>query len=99
MKRLLGLLFVSLMFASLAVGQTAIVTHNVNLRPDPSTDGVPLAKLTPGTNVQLLELQPSKGFFHVKTEDGKEGWLWSRNVKTQNSVAGATAHHTGPASL
>jgi len=99
MKRLLGFLFVSLLFGSVAVGQTAVVTHDVNLRPDPSTNGVPLAKLAPGAKLELLESQPTKGFLHVKAEDGTEGWVWRNNVKTQTTVAAATVHHVGPASL
>jgi len=99
MKRLVGLLFVSLLFGGLAAAQTAVVTHDVNLRPDPSTNGVPLLTLTPATNLELLDPQPTKGFLHVKTEAGMEGWVWGHNVKIQTSGAAAAVHHVGPPSL
>jgi uncharacterized protein YraI len=99
MKRLLGLLAVFLFLASIAAAQTAAVTHNANLRSGASTDGAPLAKLTVGAQLQLLETAPTNGYLHVKTEDGTEGWAWSRDLHVQTGGAVTSAGHVGPANL
>lgn len=51
------------------------VTHNVNLRPDPSTQEAPITVVSKGSQVTLLEPSATKGFKHVRTSDGKEGWI------------------------
>jgi hypothetical protein len=66
MRRLLRTLAVLLFCASLAASQTAVVMRNVNLRPDPSTSGTPLVKLTPQTQMHLLE--PDQRFLACQGE-------------------------------
>jgi hypothetical protein len=63
--------------------QQATVKRDVNLRSDPSTSNSPIELLQPGTMLTLLEPTPSGGYLHVKTADGKEGWVWSKNVTVQ----------------
>lgn len=99
MKRLIGFLAGLLLWAALANAQTAIVTRNVNLRPDPSTQNAPLAKLTPGTQLELLEPAPTAGFLHVKTPDGTEGWIWNRNAHVEVASSQPSGQHVGPAQL
>lgn len=99
MKRLLGLLVVLLFVGNLAAAQTGVVTHNVNLRPDASTNGTPLTKLDVGTQVELLEPDQTNGYFHIKAADGTEGWAWSHDLKVQSSAPVADAGHMGPANL
>jgi hypothetical protein len=70
-----------LLWASLAAAQTAIVKRNVNLRSDHSTDSHAIDKLTPPAQLQLLEPDSTDGFYHVKTSDDEEGWVWGRNIK------------------
>jgi hypothetical protein len=60
--------------------QTAIVTRNVNLRPDPSTSHAAKELLKPPTTLDLLDPTASQGYLHVRSSDGTEGWVWSRNV-------------------
>jgi len=84
---------------SLAAAQTAVVTRNVNLRPDASTNNAPLAKLSPGTRLEILEPAQPNGFFHVKTTDGTEGWAWSKNLHVQTNGPLTVAEHIRPASL
>lgn len=98
MKRLIVLL-VFLLLDSLAAAQTAVVTRNVNLRPDASTNGAPLAKLNPGTQLDLLEPTETNGFFHVNTADGTMGWAWGKNVHVQANGPVVTEEHVGPANL
>jgi len=88
-------LFVFLVLAiGLAAAQTAVVTRNVNLRPDPSTDNAPVKKLTPRTQVELLEPDPTAGFFHVKTDD-QTGWVWGKRIRIQPQTGG-TPPGVGP---
>src|SRR5215831_9250815 len=84
MKRFLWLLLLVLFANGFAAAQTATVTRNVNLRPDPSTDNDPITKLTPPAQVQLIEADQTNGFLHVKTGDGQEGWVWAKNVSVQD---------------
>ena len=106
MRKLLGLIVASLLFGCLANAQTAVVSRDVYVRPDPSTNGASLALLKPGTSLELLEPHPTNGFLHVKTADGTNGWTWSRNVKIQAAAPSAgttgisaTTVHLGPAAL
>ena len=99
MKKLFSLLIFLLLQASLAAAQSAVVTRNVNLRPDASSNGVPVETLKIGTKLELLETERTNGFLHVKTENGKEGWVWNRNLQVQTSGAAANAQHVGPANL
>jgi len=63
-------------------GQTVTVVHNVNLRPDPSTEYPPIRLLTPSEPpLTLLEPVPESGYYHVKTSAGAEGYVWSRYVR------------------
>jgi hypothetical protein len=56
------------------------VTHNVNLRPNPSTQEAPIAVVSKGSQVTLLESAATKGFKHVRTSDGKEGWISATSI-------------------
>jgi uncharacterized protein YgiM (DUF1202 family) len=99
MKRLLALLIFLLLQASLAAAQTAVVTHNANLRPDASSNGAPIEMLKTGTQLELVEPEQTNGYLHVKTQDGTEGWAWSRNLHVQINGAASIAEHVGPANL
>jgi hypothetical protein len=54
-----------LLYAGATLGQTAEVTHNVNLRSDPSTTNPPIRLLTPPEQVELLEPGKTNGYYHV----------------------------------
>ncbi|MFZ0869011.1 MAG: SH3 domain-containing protein [Candidatus Sulfotelmatobacter sp.] len=84
MKRLLTTILLTFLSVSLAA-QTAVVTRTVNLRPDPSTAQTPIAKLTPQTQLQLLETGSTNGYLHVKVTN-QSGWVWSKNVQTTQST-------------
>ena len=100
MKKFLRLSCVVLFLALFAAAQTATVRHNVNLRPDPSTDNDPIAALTPPAQLTLIEPDASDGFFHVRTTEGQEGWVWGRNIRIERGAGtGAKAEHVGPAKL
>src|SRR5260370_22542840 len=87
LKRLIRLLLFVVLFLGLASAQTAVVTRNVNLRPDASTDNDPIEKLTPGAELQLLEPGQTDGFFHVKAADGNSGFVWARDIPLEPANA------------
>jgi hypothetical protein len=89
MNRLLTATLLTFLSVSLAASQTAVVTRTVNLRPHPSTTETPIAKLSPQTQIQLLELGPTNGFLHIKVND-QSGWVWSKNVRIQQASSTRT---------
>ena len=95
MKKLLRLLLLVLLWVGLVAAQTATVTKNANLRPDPSTANDPVEKLTPPAQVQLIEPNATGGYFHVKAADGQAGFVWGRNIHVQTGPSGSTASSTG----
>lgn len=90
MRRLIRSLLFVVICLGLASAQTAVVTRNVNLRPDASTDNDPIEKLTPGAQVQLLEPDSTNGFYHVQAADTQTGWVWGRNIRIQEGVPVST---------
>jgi hypothetical protein len=82
MKRPAALLLWFLLSASFVLSQTAVVKRNVNLRSDPSTGSAPVVKLVPPAQVELLDPNPTNGFYHVKAGQN-EGWVWGRNISIQ----------------
>jgi uncharacterized protein YraI len=74
-------------FVSSSFAQEATTIRTVNLRADPSTANPAIKCLHSGTTLILLDPTQHGGFYHVKTEDGQEGWVWSKNI----SVSGVQA--------
>ncbi len=68
-----------------AFTQTATVTRNVNLRPEPSTSQPSMMLLTPATNLQLIAISPTNGFYHVRV-NATEGWVWARNISIRKQT-------------
>jgi hypothetical protein len=67
--------------SSWSLAQEGQVVHNVNLRRDPSTNNPPIRLLTPPEVVTLIEPDRTDGYYHVQTDQGEEGWVWSHNVQ------------------
>jgi uncharacterized protein YgiM (DUF1202 family) len=61
----------------------ATITQGTNLRADPSTHNAPIQTLAKGTHVTVLDPKAMNGFYHVRTPEKKEGWVWSKNVSTR----------------
>jgi hypothetical protein len=68
------------LMSALAFDQVAVVQRNVNLRSDPSTSSEPIALLKPPARLTLLGADNQNGYYHVRTADGREGWVYGRNV-------------------
>jgi Bacterial SH3 domain len=73
------------LIASESFAQQAAVERNVILRSESSTSSQALEHLQVGVTLTLLDPVPKNGFYHVKTADGQEGWVWSRNVTVNGS--------------
>ena len=46
----------------------------------PSTSVKPITLLTPPAQLTLVEPNQQNAFYHVRTSDGKEGWVWAKNI-------------------
>jgi uncharacterized protein YraI len=77
---------VLLVCPSFLMAQQATVKRNVSLRSDPSTANPPIELLQSGATVTILDSTPQHGYYHVKAQDGKEGWVWSRNVSVSPAL-------------
>ncbi|MDQ1095179.1 MULTISPECIES: SH3 domain-containing protein [Chryseobacterium] len=53
---------------------------NLNIRQEPSTDAAVVGKASKGSSVTLIE-QTSDDWWKVKTDDGQEGYAYSRYLK------------------
>ncbi len=89
---------VSVFCAAMLSAQTASVTRNVNLRPDPSSEYPPIRLLTPSEPpLVLIDPMPESGYYHVRTSAGEDGYVWSRNVHiTAAPAANPTTIQPGP---
>ena len=70
-----------------AFAQDATVTRNVNLRSEPTSASSSVRLLNPPEKLTLVEAEASSGYYHVKTEDGAEGWVWGRNIHVASVIA------------
>src|SRR5258708_34141793 len=95
MDRLLRLTVWFLLALSLAYGQPAVVTRNFTLRPDPSTDNDPIGNVQPRTQVELLEPDPTDGFFRVKA-NGQTGWVWGKRIRIEPQADSTPPTQTPP---
>lgn len=73
--------------ASFALAQEATVARNVNLRSDPSTANAPIRLLSPPEKLSLIEAAKTSGYYHVRTQDGVEGWAWGKNLQVGSTTA------------
>src|SRR5258708_36200793 len=81
----------------------AIVTRTATLRGDPSSQHRPILVLQSGDDVELLDPAPTHNYYHVRTSDGMDGWVYSRSVEivatpaaTSPAIPGGTHVSTSP---
>jgi hypothetical protein len=70
--------------------QEATTNRNVILRRDPTISSPALEHLIKGTRLALVDAQPDSGFYHVKTEDDRVGWVFGKYVSISTAEAPAT---------
>jgi hypothetical protein len=62
---------------------TLIVHHNANLRADHSMQSTIKNHLEPGDELTLVDPTKTLGFWHVRTADGVEGWVYQTLVHVE----------------
>lgn len=80
MKRVATLLVITFATCLSLAAQQATVTRNVNLRPTPSAAGMSKLLLQPPEPLTLLAPDPTAGYYHVRTQQHEDGWVWGRNI-------------------
>jgi uncharacterized protein YraI len=78
--RIVMLIVFLLACSSFLAAQQTTVKRNVNLRNDPSTSNPPIELLRSGATLTILDSTPQGGYYHVKADDGRVGWVWSKNI-------------------
>jgi uncharacterized protein YraI len=86
-------LFIVLFFAfwpSRLLAQEATTNRNVILRRDPTTSSPALEHLPKGARLTLVDALPDSGFYHVKTEDDRVGWIFAKYVSISTAETPVT---------
>jgi uncharacterized protein YgiM (DUF1202 family) len=60
--------------------QEATINRRVILRRDPTTSSPALEHLVKGARLTLVDANADSGFYHVKTEDNRVGWVFAKYV-------------------
>lgn len=75
----------------------AVLTRNATLRGDPSSQHRPILVLQAGEDVEVLDATPTHNYYHVRTADGTEGWVYSRSIEIVTSTPPAPSVNATPA--
>lgn len=89
-KTLLVLFFIITAF-NCALATDGIVKRRATLRSDPSTTNPPIARLQAEEDVELIDETPTSGYYHVRTSEGEEGWIYARNLEIVTGPPAAQA--------
>ena len=84
MKRTVLVLFVGMLsfgFFQSVFAQQAVVRKSAVLREEPGATSTGEAHLQVGDKITLLDPTPEHGYYQVKTQDGKDGWVFSKSIK------------------
>lgn len=78
--------------------QKAPTNHNVILRRDPTTSSPALEHISKGARLSLVDALPDSGFYHVRTEDDRVGWVFAKyiSISTTEITAAPTTPSTTP---
>jgi Bacterial SH3 domain len=94
-------IFLSLLTAAVfGLAEDGVVKHRATLRHDPSSKHKPIVSLEVGEDVELITSTQTNGYYHVRTLDGDEGWVYARNLDLVTAPApssGTTTPSTTPA--
>jgi hypothetical protein len=74
-------LVLSALLAAYCLGTDAILTHNATLRSDPSSAHPPILTLKAKEDIELLSTTVTHGYYHVRTSEGQEGWIYGRSLQ------------------
>ena len=70
--------------------QEATTNRKVILRRDPTTSSPALEHLIKGARLTVVDATPDSGFYHVKTEDDRVGWVFGKYVSISTAETPAT---------
>lgn len=93
MKRLFVLAFLcACTTAGAAEGKPQYITDEITatMREAPRNDATIKANLKSGTKITVLESLGADSFAHVRTDDGKEGWIPSRFISSEPAAKDRT---------
>src|SRR5207244_3803994 len=76
-----------------------IVKNPSNLRPTPSSAKKPLQKLGVADEVEILDQTTQNGYYHVRSEDEVEGWVWGKNLRLIDEESTALSVATAAAAI
>jgi hypothetical protein len=68
----------------------AVAKKRATLRSDPSAQRPPIAIILQGEDVELIEPAQTSGYFHVRTAEGEEGWVYARNLEIVTTPSAVT---------
>ena len=71
--------------------EVIVHSHKATLRADPSTERPPVAILQTGEHLDLIDPSPRAGYYHVRSEEGEEGWVYVRSVEVVADAPAAAA--------
>src|ERR1017187_3032328 len=92
------LLVLSALLAAYCLVTDAILTHNSTLRSDPSSAHPPILTLKANEDVELLSTSATHGYYHVRTSEGQEGWIYGRSLQIlSDNVAPPSGTTASPA--
>jgi hypothetical protein len=86
----LSILLFSAVCSSSLRAQEATTSRNVILRRDPTTSSPALEHLSKGARLTLVDASPDSGFYHVKTEDDRVGWVFAKYLSISTVTAPTT---------
>jgi len=99
LRQTIVLVIVFLGVLAIATAREATAKRNVNLRSDPSTEKPAIELIQANSTVTLLDPTPQSGYYHVKAEDGKEGWVWGRNISLAAETGGPSTPPSTPPTI
>jgi len=70
--------------------QEATTNRKVILRRDPTTSSPALEHLIKGARLTVVDATPDSGFYHVKTEDDRVGWVFGKYASISTAETPAT---------
>jgi hypothetical protein len=80
-----------------ALATDAILKRRATLRSDPSTENPPITILQAEEDVELIDPSPKSGYYHVRTAEGDDGWIYARNLEIVTSNPAVTLAAPTPA--
>lgn len=86
-------IFTSAVQQSDTSGKEAFINaSDVNMRTKASTSSEIIKTLSYGTILVLIETEPANNWYHVKTQDGKEGYVYADYV-TKGKLSSSSEHY------